>query len=137
LLCFWVVKTTYDVHVLFSGTQAPLCSGSHTPAASDQYSVLFARFIMKLSTQVRPISYLKAHAAEIVRNQSGSAEPLVITQNGEAKVVMQGIESYEETQETLALLKILALGMGQVEAGKVQPASEVMQRLRARSQGER
>ncbi|MEE4236245.1 MAG: type II toxin-antitoxin system Phd/YefM family antitoxin [Anderseniella sp.] len=88
---------------------------------------------MKLSSQIKPISYLKAHAAEIVRNLTGQAEPLVITQNGEAKVVMQGIESYEQTQETLALLKILALGTGQVEDGKVQPAEAVIQRLRDRS----
>lgn len=89
---------------------------------------------MKLSRQIKPISYLKAHAAEVVRNLAGEAEPLVITQNGEAKVVIQGIESYEQTQETMALLKILALGMGQVEEGKVQPAGDVIQRLRDRRQ---
>ena len=77
---------------------------------------------MKLSSQIKPISYLKAHAAEIVRNLSGQSGPLVITQNGEAKVVMQDIDSYEQTQETLALLKILALGTRQVEEGKVQTA---------------
>jgi len=88
---------------------------------------------MKLSSQIKPISHLKAHAAEIVRNLSAQGEPLIITQNGEAKVVMQDIESYEKTQETLALLKILALGMRQVEEGKVQPAGDVIQRLRARS----
>ena len=85
---------------------------------------------MKLSNQIKPISYLKAHAAEIVRNLSGQAEPLVITQNGEAKVVIQDIESYEQTQETMALLKILALGMRQIEEGGVQPAGDVMRRLR-------
>lgn len=90
---------------------------------------------MSLSSQIKPISYLKAHAAEIVRNLSGQAEPLVITQNGEAKVVIQDIESYEQTQETMALLKILALGTRQAEEGKVQPASEVVQRLRSRSKG--
>jgi prevent-host-death family protein len=89
---------------------------------------------MKLSTQIKPISYLKAHAAEIVRNLAEQqGEPLVITQNGEAKVVMQGIDSYEQTQETMALLKILALGTRQVEEGKVQPAEAVIQRLRDRS----
>ena len=88
---------------------------------------------MSLSSQIKPISYLKAHAAEIVRTMSGQTEPLVITQNGEAKVVIQDIESYEQTQETLALLKILALGMRQVEEGKVLPAGEVIQRLRNRS----
>ena len=85
---------------------------------------------MKLSSQIKPISYLKAHAAEIVRNMGEQREPLIITQNGEAKVVMQDIESYEQTQETMALLKILALGKRQIEEGKVEPAAEVVKRLR-------
>lgn len=87
---------------------------------------------MKLSCQIKPISYLKAHAAEIVRNLGEQGAPLVITQNGEAKVVMQDIDSYEQQQETMALLKILALGNRQIEAGKVQPAEEVLKRLRPR-----
>jgi prevent-host-death family protein len=85
---------------------------------------------MKLSNQIKPISYLKAHAAEIVRKLGEQREPLVITQNGEAKVVIQDIESYEQTQETMALLKILALGMRQIEGGKVLPAEDVIRRLR-------
>jgi prevent-host-death family protein len=85
---------------------------------------------MKLSSQIKPISYLKAHAAEIVRNMGEQREALIITQNGEAKVVMQDIESYEQTQETMALLKILALGKRQIEEGKVEPAAEVIKRLR-------
>ena len=87
---------------------------------------------MKLSSQIKPISYLKAHAAEIVRHLGEQREPLVITQNGEAKVVMQDIETYEHTQETLALLKILAIGTRQIEEGKVQPAENVIKRLRER-----
>jgi len=85
---------------------------------------------MKLSSQIKPISYLKAHAAEIVRNMGEQREALIITQNGEAKVVMQDIESYEQTQETMALLKILALGKRQIDEGKVEPAAEVIKRLR-------
>ena len=89
---------------------------------------------MKLSNQIKPISYLKAHAADIVRKLGEHREPLVITQNGEAKVVLQDIESYEQTQETMALLKILALGMRQIEEGKVLPAEDVIQRLRERQE---
>jgi prevent-host-death family protein len=85
---------------------------------------------MKLSSQIKPISYLKAHAAEIVRTLGEQRQPLIITQNGEAKVVVQDIASYEQTQEAMALLKILALGNRQIEAGKVQPAAEVIKRLR-------
>ncbi len=89
---------------------------------------------MKLSSQIKPVSYLKANAAEIVRKLNEHGEPLVITQNGEAKVVIQDIESYEQTQETLALLKILALGTRQVGEGKVQPAEDVIKRLRERQE---
>ena len=87
---------------------------------------------MKLSSQIKPISYLKAHAAEIVRTMGDQGAPLVITQNGEAKVVLQDIDSYEHTQETLALLKILALGTRQIEAGNAEPAARVIRRLRDR-----
>ncbi|MCB2225407.1 MAG: type II toxin-antitoxin system Phd/YefM family antitoxin [Desulfarculaceae bacterium] len=85
---------------------------------------------MKASRQIKPISFLKAHAAEIVRTLGEQDEPLIITQNGEAKAVMQDIASYEQTQETLALLKILALGNRQIEQGRVRPAGEVVERLR-------
>ncbi len=88
---------------------------------------------MKLSDQIKPISYLKAHAAEVVRNLSTQMEPLVITQNGEAKAVIQDIKSYEQTQETMALLKMLALGLRQIDEGKVQPVGDVVAKLRNRS----
>ena len=91
---------------------------------------------MKLSSRIKPISYLKAHAAEIVRTLGDQREPLIITQNGEAKVVMQDIDSYEQTQETVALLKILALGSRQVEAGQVQPAADVVAWLREQRQAD-
>jgi prevent-host-death family protein len=83
-------------------------------------------------TRVRPISYVKANAAELIRELKENGEPLVITQNGEATAVMQDVASYEATQETLALLKILALGRRQVEEGRTVPADEVFRRLRKR-----
>ncbi len=85
---------------------------------------------MKYSNQIKPISYLKANAAKVVEGLAESGEPLVITQNGEAKAVIQDVKSYEETQETLALLKILALGNRQAEAGRVHKAKDAVARLR-------
>jgi len=85
---------------------------------------------VKYSSQIKPISYLKANTAEIVRRLSERSEPLVITQNGVAKAVLQDVESYEETQETMALLKILALGNRQIGEGKVVPAAGAIKRLR-------
>jgi prevent-host-death family protein len=88
---------------------------------------------MKYSTRIRPISYLKANAAEVVRHLTQVREPMVITQNGEAKVVIQDVASFEETQETLALLKILALGNRQIEEGRTVPAQDAIRRLRGRA----
>ena len=89
---------------------------------------------MKLSSRIKPISYLKSHAAEIVRSLGDRGEPLIITQNGEAKAVIQDIDSYEQMQETIALLKVLALGDRQIEAGRVQPAADAIARLREERQ---
>ena len=85
---------------------------------------------MKYSDQIKPISYLKANTAEILRRMAERREPLVITQNGVAKAVIQDVASYEQTQETMALLKILALGNRQIEEGKVVPAGAAIKRLR-------
>ena len=87
---------------------------------------------MKLSSQIKPISYLKAHASEIVRTLGERGEPLVITQRGEAKAVVQDIDSFEKTQENMALLKILALGNRQIETNRVEAATDVIARLRER-----
>jgi prevent-host-death family protein len=87
---------------------------------------------LRYSSQVKPISYLKANAAEVLTDLAQRREPLVITQNGEAKAVLQDVASFEETQESLALLKILALGNQDVAAGKTKPAAEIVARLRAK-----
>ena len=91
---------------------------------------------MRFSSQIKSISYLKANAAEVLDELAEQRTPLVITQNGEAKAVIQDVASYEETQETLALLKILALGNQQVATGQVKPIAEVVARLRSRKSAE-
>lgn len=84
------------------------------------------------SANIKPISYLKAHAAEVLLHLAEHREPYLITQNGEAKAVIQDIASYENTQETLALLKILALGYQEIEAGKITPVADIARRLKAK-----
>lgn len=87
---------------------------------------------MRLSERVKPISYFKANAAEILNDLAERREPMVITQNGEVKAIIQDITSYEETQETLALLKLLAMGDRDIEEGQIRPAREVVAELRAK-----
>jgi prevent-host-death family protein len=76
---------------------------------------------MKLSETVKPISYLKAHASEIVNDMTDTHRTLVITQRGEAKAVLQDVTSYEQTQDSLALLKIVALSLSNIEKGRFKP----------------
>ena len=87
---------------------------------------------MKLSESIKPISYLKAHASELVRDVADGHKTLIITQNGEAKVVIQDLESYEKMQESLALLKMLAQSTKNKSDGKYQTAKKAFKNLDSR-----
>lgn len=87
---------------------------------------------MRYSTQVRPVSYLKANAADVLTDLNERREPVLITQNGQAKAVLVDVVSFEETQETLALLKILALGQREIEAGETVDAHTAIAALKDR-----
>ncbi|UDM50240.1 type II toxin-antitoxin system Phd/YefM family antitoxin [Cupriavidus sp. MP-37] len=85
---------------------------------------------MRYSSQIKPITNLKANAAEVLEQVNEWREPLVIDQNGEARAVLQDNASFEQTQGTLVLLKILALGNQEIAAGKLKPVPDVVARLR-------
>jgi prevent-host-death family protein len=87
---------------------------------------------MKLSQRVKSISHLKANAPDMIRELTERREPVILTVNGEAKAVLQDIVSYDQTRETLALLKILALASKSVATGKIRPADQAFARLRRR-----
>ena len=84
---------------------------------------------MKYSTAVQPISYVKAHASGIIKDLNKNHGTMIVTQNGEAKVVIQDIEQYEQTQESLAMLKIMAMSQKSAKEG-CKPASRVFSDLR-------
>jgi len=85
---------------------------------------------MKLSQQVKPISYLKAHASEIINEICESQRPVIITQNGEARTIIQDLAEYERTQESMALLKILAQSRKNKEQGKYQTTAKAFKSIR-------
>lgn len=87
---------------------------------------------MKLSETVRPISHFKAHAAEVVRDIAENHRTYVITQFGEARAVVQDVVTYEQTQESLALLKMLAQSEKSVATGRHKPVSVSFRDLAAR-----
>jgi prevent-host-death family protein len=84
---------------------------------------------MHIADYVKPISYLKSEAAQIVKDLTESGEPLIITQNGEAKLVVQDVRTYEATQQTIALLKILAIGQKQIERADHEDGDEFFSEL--------
>lgn len=88
---------------------------------------------MKLSDRVHSISYLKAHAADILRDVRETRQPVVITQNGEAKVVVQDVEAWDELMESLAMLKLLAQSNKSVADGNVRSLEDGIASIRART----
>lgn len=84
---------------------------------------------MSLATSIKPISYLKSNAADIVKEFATNPETLIITQNGEAKMVVMDIHEYEKQQETLALLKLIALGRKEFEQGRHQDAQSFFEEM--------
>jgi prevent-host-death family protein len=89
---------------------------------------------MRLSEDIKPISYVKANTGKVLE-QVNTSGPMVITQNGEAAAVLMGIRDYENLQNSLDLLKILTIGKKNIEEGKGSPAREVFARLRAKHEG--
>ncbi len=87
---------------------------------------------MKLSRQIKPISYLKSNAAEVLSRLEADRGVLIITQNGEAKAVLQDVKTFEDTQEALSLLKILALGNEQIRKKTVIPVNKAIKDIRKR-----
>ena len=85
---------------------------------------------MRLSTQVKPISYFKANAADIIDALNDGGPPMVVTKNGEAKAVVMSVHEYEQREETLAFMKILALADAEIKAGRTMPAEEAFDRVR-------
>jgi len=79
---------------------------------------------MKANRDIKPISYVKAHAAEILSQVNKTKEPLYVTQNGEAKAVIIDTGSYEALRETLSLLKMLSIGETNIKKGKVKSQAD-------------
>jgi prevent-host-death family protein len=91
---------------------------------------------MRLSEDIKPISYVKANTGKVLE-QVNTSGPMVITQNGEASAVLMGVKDYDNMRESLALLKILSMGSKSIEEGKGIPAETFFKRLRERIREEK
>ncbi len=84
---------------------------------------------MRLSEDIKPISYLKNNAAKVIKTITENKRPMIITQNGEAKAVVQDIESYDNFQEMLALSKLITMSQAEVAKGNWTPQDQVFEEL--------
>ena len=88
---------------------------------------------MKPSESTKPISYLKSHTAEAIGQVAETGTPLIITQNGYAKAIVQDLKSYEDTQESLALLRIIAQSKKSTERTKPKTVAQAFKSVRRRA----
>ncbi len=84
---------------------------------------------MQLSQDIKPISYLKAKTANVINEVNENQRPIIITQNGEAKAVVQDIKSYEDMQNTLNLLKLIIQSENDIENGRIIEQEEMFDNL--------
>ena len=84
---------------------------------------------MKMREDIRPVTYLKSRAADLLDQLNKTRRPVVITQNGEARAVIQDPDSYEQTKTAVGLLKLLAEGEDNIRNGKTYDQDEVFDRL--------
>ena len=84
---------------------------------------------MTRKTSIKPITYMKTNAADILAAVSQTRQPIIITHNGEGKMVIQDIESYQSAKETIAMLKLAALGRKSVERGRIKPARKAFENI--------
>jgi prevent-host-death family protein len=87
---------------------------------------------MRYATQIKPISDPKANAASVLEEMAETREPMIVTQNGEARAVLMDVKTHEETEEQFAMLQLVAFAQREIAEGKVVPAAEVIAGLDAR-----
>ena len=87
---------------------------------------------MNLTEDIKPITYLKQRASELVRQVNDTRRSVIITQNGEAKVVVIDIETYQGMRDAMLMLKLVAQGEAEARAGRTLSQDEALARVRGR-----
>ena len=84
---------------------------------------------INLRENVKPISYIKTNAAEMMKYVNERKNPIIITQNGEAKAVLMDIETYQDTEDAFALMNIIKMAENDIKNKKVRKADDVFNNI--------
>jgi prevent-host-death family protein len=87
---------------------------------------------MRIADDIRPVTYMKTRAAELLRKIEETRRPVVITQNGEPKGVLLDVGTYQQLRDASLFLKLMAQAEADVDAGRIEPQEEVLAAVRAR-----
>jgi len=87
---------------------------------------------MSMTDHIKPISYLKANAAKIAQELKDDGEPYIITQNGEAAMVVQSVAEYERKENTLAMLQLISQAEQDIQEGRTKSMDEALVDLRSK-----
>jgi prevent-host-death family protein len=87
---------------------------------------------MRLSEDIKPVTYMKTRAADLLKQVKESRRPVVITQNGEAKAVLLDVASYEELRNATMLLQLVSEGEADLRKGRTMPQKGALERVRSR-----
>ena len=85
---------------------------------------------MSLKSDIRPITYLKSRAADLLNQVNETRRPVVITQNGEPRAILQDPQSYEDMRNAIGLLKLISQGEEDIRKGKIRSQDEVFSRIK-------
>jgi prevent-host-death family protein len=84
---------------------------------------------MNITTDIKPVSYLKSKSADLLKQINETHRPVIITQNGEPKAVLQDTESYENMRNAIGMLKLISQGEEDIKKGKIKTQEEVFEKL--------
>jgi len=87
--------------------------------------------MISLVEDIKPISYVKAHTAQVLKQINEKNNPMVITQNGEAKAVLMDVKQYQNIINSINLLKIISIGENDIKNGRIYTHKEVQNKIKA------
>jgi len=90
---------------------------------------------MNITSDIKPVTYLKSRAADLLNQINDTHRPVIITQNGEPRAVLQDTESYENMRNAIGILKVLSQGESDIKNGKIKSQEEVFKAIESSLKG--
>ena len=84
---------------------------------------------MNISQDIKPVTYLKSRAADLLKQINETHRPVIITQNGEPRAVLQDPKSYEDMRNAIGMLKLISQGEEEIRDGKSKSQQEVFENI--------